>query len=307
MKITDFVGIHLSYLGKCIEGYTPFLIAAEYVDPVVAKDGRTYDREPFETWYRLHKSSPVTGLPMDSGTWRNQFVSTRIAAWASGKSANRATTIPAKRKSNALDDTVWKLRLCYGVDSWIVELSPDSSLSFLTELAFRCLNTRVPTSMAHIRLYHGSTRLSYDSARLTSTAIKDGDPLRVETTNTGPQPNVGIYSSVSMCLIKLYRGHYNLARTCFWVPKDTDASLLSLLIRYWHWSESDLVAEAVSSSEIEVWTPITKSEDFLEKYWCLKTSSSLKDVIRDYAVEGWLENGPMFEKPTFQQGTNCID
>ena len=242
---------------------------------------------------------------MDSGTRRNQLVSTRIAQWASGKSANLETTIPAKRKSDALNDT-WKLRLCYGVNSWIVELPPDSSLSFLTELAFRCLNTRVPTSMAHIRLYHGSTRLSYDSAALTSTAIKDGDPLRVETTAVA-QPNLGFYSSVSMCLVKLYRGRYDRARTCFWVPKDTDASLLSLLVRYWHWSESDLIAEAVSSSEIEAWTPDTKSEDFLEKYWALKTSSSLKDVIRDYAVGGWLENGPMFEKPTFQQGTNSID
>ena len=75
---------------------------------------------------------------MNSSTRRNQLVSTRIAEWASGKSANLGTTIPAKRKSDALDDsTVWKLRLCYGVDSWIIELPPDSSLSFLTELAFQ--------------------------------------------------------------------------------------------------------------------------------------------------------------------------
>lgn len=240
---------------------------------------------------------------MDSGTRRNQVVSTHILEWASGKSLDLETTIPAKRKSDDVDD-IWKLRLCYGLDSWIVDLPSDSSLSYLTELAFRCLNTRASTPITQIRLYHGSTRLSYDSAMLSSTAIKDGDPLRVETA-TLAQPS--LTDSASMCLVKLYRGRHDKARACFWVPKDTDASLLSLLIRYWHWSESDLIAEAVSSSGLEAWTPDTRSEDFLERYWSLDSFNSLRDVIRDYAVEGWLENDPIFEKPQHQHGTCSID
>ena len=124
-------------------------------------------------------------------------------------------------------------------------------------------------------------------------------PLRVETTSVPPR-NLDFYGSESMCLIKLYRGRDDKACACYWVPRDTEASLLSLLIRYWHWSESDLIAAAFSSSELEAWTPNNESEDFLERYWVLNASNPLRDVIQDYAIEGWLENEPIFEKPHSQ-------
>ena len=242
---------------------------------------------------------------MDPGSRKNQLVLTRIMEWASGKSSDLDPSLPSKRKSDALE-TNWKLRLCHGVDSWVVEIPPNGSLSFLTELSFRCLNSKVPTSITNIRLYHGASRLSYDGASLTSTAIKDGDPLRVETTSAA-EPNLGFYGSESMCLVKLYRGRCDKARVCYWLPKDTNASLLSLMIRFWHWSESDLIAQPVSSSELEVWTPNTKSEDFLERYWSLDTSNSLRDIIRTYGVEGWLENDPIFEKRQVQQRRTLFD
>lgn len=238
---------------------------------------------------------------MDPGSRRNHILSTRIMEWATGKSPDLETMIPSKRKADAMEDT-WKLRLCYGLDSWIVEIPPLSPLSLLTELAFRCLNSKVPTSITHIKLYHGGTLLSFDSAALNSTAIKDGDPLRVETISVLPQ-NPEFYGSDLMCLIKLYRGRSDNARACYWVPRDTEASLLTLLIRYWHWSESDLIADAVTPSQLEVWTPNNKSEDFRERYWLLNTSYSLRDVIRDYAIEGWLENELIFEKPLSQHGS----
>jgi len=202
-------------------------------------------------------------------------------------------------------DDVWKLRLCYGQDIWIVEIPSNSSLSFLTELVFRCLNMKEPTSITNIGVYHGSMRLSYDSSSLNSTAIKDGDSLGIVTTAVA-QPTVRFYGSTSMCLVKLYRGPRDKAQACFWVSKDTEASLLSLLIRYWHWSESDLIAGVVSPSKLEAWIPKTTSEDFLERYWSLNTFTSLRDVIRDYAVEGWLDNDPIFEKPQSQHSTHSI-
>jgi len=159
--------------------------------------------------------------------------------------------IPHKRKSDGIDD-VWKLRLCYEQDIYIVEIPSNSSLSFLTELVFRCLNMKEPTSITHIGVYHGSTHLTgYDSTSLNSTAIKDGDSLRVVTTAVA-QPTVRFYGLNSMYLVKLYHGPCDKAQACFWVSKDTEASLLSLLIRYWHWSESDLIAGVVFPSKLEV-------------------------------------------------------
>ena len=272
---------------------------------MIAKDGCSYERAPFETWYGEYKSSPLTGLPMRSDYRRNHRLLKRIQEWASGRNLDLKRTIPAKRKSDAMDDA-WKLRVCYGLGSyqWIVELPPDRPLSFLTELAFRCLNTKVPTAITDISLYHGNTRLSSDRTELNSTAIRDGDTLRVET--TAPlkpvEPSLKLYDSVS-CLIKVYCGSEDRAKVCFLVPKDTEASLLSILIRYRHWSDSDLTAEAVSLSDLELWTPDTESEALLKGYHPLKSSSSLRDVIQEYAVEGWLENDPILEKPLSRQGT----
>jgi hypothetical protein len=109
-----------------------------------------------------------------------------------------------------------------------------------------------------------------------------------------------------MCLIKLYRGRHDKAQTCYWVPTNTKASLLSLLIRYWRWSESDFLADPVTSSQLEAWTPLTESEDFLERFWVLNTSTPLGDVIRKHALEGWLENEPIFEKPHSQHSKNSM-
>jgi hypothetical protein len=234
---------------------------------------------------------------MDSISRRNDVLSARIAEWATGRSTDfeLETTIPSKRKADEIADK-WNLRMCYGLDNWSAEVAPSSPISLLTDLAFRYLNAKMPTSMTHIKLFHGSRRISFDSTILTSTGIKDGDLLRVETSPEPPQ-TIPCYGSDSMCLIKLYRGRQDKARACFWVPRDTDARVLSLLIRYWHWSESDLIAQAVTPSQLEVWTPNNESEDFLEEYWAVDTSDSLRDIFQDYACEGWLENEPMFEKP----------
>ena len=268
-----------------------FLIVHCSLDPVIALDGRTYELEPFEIWTRQHHSSPVSGLPMDPGSRRINVLSARIAEWATGRLTDLEpeTTIPSKRKADDMANK-WNLRLCYGHHNWTLEVAPSSRLSLLTDLAFRCLNSKLPTSMTHIKLYHGTQRISFDSTTLSSTAIKDGDLLTVETT---PEPTQTLesYGSDSMCLIKLYRGRQDKARTCFWVPKDTEARVLSLLIRYWHWSEADLVADAVKSSELEVWTPNNNSEDFLERYWVVPASHSLRAIIQDYASEGWLAVG----------------
>lgn len=36
------------------------------VDPVIAKDGRSYERVAITTWLRNHKASPMTRQPLDA-------------------------------------------------------------------------------------------------------------------------------------------------------------------------------------------------------------------------------------------------
>ena len=37
-----------------------------FLDPVIAADGHTYEREAIESWLKEHSNSPVTRMPMDS-------------------------------------------------------------------------------------------------------------------------------------------------------------------------------------------------------------------------------------------------
>lgn len=243
-------------------------------------------------------------MPIDEGFRRNNVLSTHILEWATGKSLDIDTPVYSKRNADAIADT-WSIRLLYGLNSWTVELPPDSPLSLLMDLAFRCLNTKMPIPKTRFKLCHDRTHFSFDSIPLNSTAIKNGDRLTVETTPE-PQQTQAYYGSDSMCLIKLYRSDNYTADACFWVPRDTETSVLSLLIRYWHWSESDFIADSVLPSQIEAWTPVKDPEDFLKRYWILDSSMPLRAVIRDYALEGWLENEPIFEKPHTHHGIISI-
>ena len=45
-----------------------------FVDPVIATDGHTYEREAIEEWLANNECSPLTGAPMPPGELRPNFL-----------------------------------------------------------------------------------------------------------------------------------------------------------------------------------------------------------------------------------------
>ena len=100
------------------------------------------------------------------------------------------------------------------------------------------------------------------------------------------------------CLIKLYRSSRRRPDSCYWVSTDTDSRVISILFRYWAWSETSLPADATSASQLEVRVPDPNPQDNLTRFYRIKTSDRLADVIRHYGRSGWVEADPLFGDST---------
>src|SRR5208282_1676762 len=111
--------------------------------------------------------------------------------------------------------------------------SSAATLSDLHDLAFRCVNLKVPMELSSIRVFHADTPVLSSNLAVSSTSIKPGDAIKIETMPPLPvQPggHFNYYSVSGRCLIKLYRSTWRRPDTCFWLSTDTDSRVISVLI-----------------------------------------------------------------------------
>lgn len=267
------------------------------VDPVTASDSRTYEREVLRDWTGIYNVSPLSGLPLNSPISPNHLLRSRIAEWSTG--GPREPTIPAKRKLG--DESVpelWILRLEFQSEGWWITISSDASLSYLDELAFRCVNLKTPVELSSIRVFLGDTSLLSSDLPIHSTPIKSGNILKIETVSPILSSLGGRFDYLSIkgqCLIKLYRSSHVRPDTCFWVPTNTESRLISILIRYWTWTENNIMAGAISASQLEIWVPDFNVQDNQRICWALDSSQKLADVIQRCARAGWIEPDSLFD------------
>jgi hypothetical protein len=252
----------------------------------------------------MYSSSPATGLPLTTATRGNLILSRKINDWATGKSS--ATVLPAKRKFEDEDTPeIWQLQLSHQSGKWWVSVGSDSPLSYLMELAFRCLNLKSPAQMSSITVFHENTLIQWSQTPLHSSVIKPGDTLRIESNITTPVYLGGRVDYLPIndhCLIKLYRSTSVRPDLCYWVPIYTHARLLSILIRYWLWSESNILADGTTASNIEVWIPFAQLEDNRRNCYSLETSERLTDVIQKFGRPGYVEGDHLFGEPNGLEG-----
>jgi hypothetical protein len=266
----------------------------------VGVDRRTYERDVVLDWVDVHKSSPISGLPMFSCKGRNWELWQTIKKWVTDDEIPLNVSIPMKRKAE--DDMVsefWDLHLSHGEDTWSIRVPPTAPVSDVVDRVFRFLNYKAPTHLNSIKLFAGSTLVPSNNQRLISTVIKSGDTLRIEAQSqrTLPTGHPLDYSSISgRCLVKVYSSSHNYPQLCFWLPKDTDCRVLTVLIRCWLWSEEDISAVETRASTLTALVPaIYKNGDDLHRYWRLGNSERLEDVIRKFSMPGWFERDPLHE------------
>jgi hypothetical protein len=61
--------------------YLCLILSEVMVDPVIAEDGQTYEREAITTWLAGHGTSPITRKPMESHLIPNRAIKASIERW----------------------------------------------------------------------------------------------------------------------------------------------------------------------------------------------------------------------------------
>ena len=241
----------------------------------------------------MYNVSPMSGLPITSSFQRDLILKRRIDDWATGRSI--IATVPAKRKFD--DPELWQLQFhIQGAIVWVT-ISSAATFSDLHDLAFRCVNLKVPTELSSIRVFHADTPVLSSNLALSSTSIKPGDAIKIEIIPQLPRQSGGqinYYSVSGHCLIKLYRRTWSRPDTCFWLSTDTDSRVISILIRYWAWSEASILEEATTAPKIEAWIPTADAKDNQHNFWTVDSSDRLADIIQTYGRAGVVEPDPLF-------------
>jgi len=271
--------------------------------PVEGHDGRLYEKDMLETWQSSYRHSPVTGLPMERGIVRNSALKRRFETWTMSESSG--VTAGTKRNASESESETWQMTLRYCHTSWPLTITSQASPRLLKELAFRSLNTKSRIEMKNIEIFDAAGKLIPDEdSPISAHGLKNGDNIEARTKVPhllANLTNLPIYPDRSerRCLIKLYRSSYNCPSTTYWLPVDTDASVLSVLVRYCLWSEHpDCIYEKrASPSEMEVWAIDPSLVDGSIHGEILDPFEPLRRVIQRWGRPGYVERGPAFRSP----------
>ena len=243
----------------------------------------------------MYDVAPMSGLPIVSLFQKDHVLSRRIDDWATGRSI--IASVRAKRKFD--DPELWQLQFhIQGKIVWVT-ISSVATLSHLYDLAFRCVNLKVPTELSSIRIFHANTPVLSNNLTLSSTSIKPGDAIKIETIPPYPFQSGGHFNYFSVrgqCLIKLYRSTWCKPDTCFWLSTDTNSRVISILIRYRAWSEASIMAEATTASKLEAWIPNTDVQDNQRYFWTMDSSDRLASIMQTYGTAGVVEPDHLFDE-----------
>ena len=250
----------------------------------------------------MYNVSPLSGLPITSSFQKDHILKRRIDDWATGRSI--IATVPAKRKFD--DPELWQLQFhIQGKIVWVT-ISSAATLSDLHDLAFRCINLKVPTALSSIRVFHANTSVISSNLTVSSTSIKPGDAIKIETISPLPFQSGGHfnYHSVSgKCLVKLYRSSRHRPDTCFWISSNTDSHIISILIRCWAWSEASILERPTTAAKLEAWIPNMDAQDNQRNFWTVDSSDRLAYIIQTYGRPGVVEPDHLFGESSIIGGT----
>ena len=226
-------------------------------------------------------------------------LSNRIKNWINGSDLDASPNTPRKRHFGFLKNdssNPWKIKFNYRLDTWTVEIAPTTPTHVLTELALRYLKSKMPTFNGRLSIFLRNSQLVPSPSPISSTEIKNGDILRVEAQFPNEREDYRFVSD-GLCLVKVYRHyHERIPAIAYWVPRNSEATLLSVLVRYWHWTETDFYATGHTASQLQVAVPNPDNEDCLKTYYILPSHLALAYTIKKYATPDRMNANSVWDK-----------
>lgn len=278
-------------------------------DPVTTADGFTYERSAITRWFQIRRSSPLTGLELQSvAIRRNRQLSNEIEAWVRAEDilGTAADARPRKRSRTSSDGSstaVVTVQFFSEMGSFNREVSLSASVSDLYKVAFRGLKGR----QTRFELLLGSTRVKPSTNPISMVGITDGSELRINTQSSVATPDRKFAPNVKadeLCLIKVYETYDNVLFS-YWIQRSTKQTLASVVWKYWRWTLTH--DPYYQPCDFEIWSDLTNRGDnrFRGSVW--QSWDKLSTLLTPEHANGKLKNEKVYQENGSPQETGDLD
>lgn len=231
--------VHLPYNLRCPISHTLM------TDAVTTSDGHTYSSVAINEWFKIRKSSPMTGLELENDGLRvNQEIRDTTKIWMDGH--DMALT------GGRLNSKEFKVTFDSRVGTFCRKIWPTTTIEDLYKLAFRGLKGRFSAFQLSTDRWGPLAPSSGLDAR--SHGIRNGSHITIRLADDTPSNMAGPSGASTRngrALIKVYCCEEDAPLFSYWVNKGTDQSLSSVVWKYWRFRlQQDLHADL---EEVALW------------------------------------------------------
>ncbi|KAK6001276.1 hypothetical protein QM012_002607 [Aureobasidium pullulans] len=255
-------------------------------DPVVAADGQVYDRQAITKWMSVRRSSPLTGLMLENTELRPQLeLAAQADKWLQAEDLVEPEERPVnkRRRTSARQNMITFSNTSYHFSR---AFPPAATLLDLFKVAFRGMRGR----HNNFQLFWQGVLLHPSLDTLATSGIPAGSVITIvvaDDVNTIPT------GSSPLCLIKVYTSDTR-PDFCYWVPKDTEDSFMSLMVKYWRFKWTN--QPWIDHKKQEIWTDLRSNGDDHYLGNLPVSSELLRHYLTPYHAYGTLEAESVYKR-----------
>ncbi|KAF7673903.1 hypothetical protein GT037_007669 [Alternaria burnsii] len=221
-------------------------------DPVTTVDGFTYERKEIERWLRFNERSPFTNLILPSNDLRpNVHMQEQITAYMNGSDIMAKYTQSGNRTRPS--SSTMRITFRSPLETRSMGLPRELKVADLWEIAFRLTKGRYTS----YELRHRDVRIPETQELAVNMINAAYEVFITALESTASSTNNGLEE---LCLIKVYRNHYQDSVVSYWTPKQTTKSLASAVFRHYRQRFMDMSTYRVEQPFI-FWTRLHDTRD----------------------------------------------
>ena len=205
-------------------------------DPVRTTDGFIFDRKAIERWYRIRKSSPLTGLPVQDTTLRSdEVLATSIKSWVRAEDVIESLpSMPKRTRLSMNRQTKTIVEFVAPSVRFTREVPTTATLLDLYKVAYR----GVRGMYSRFSLYLGGDHLACTEVNMGTRGVVGYQTVAV-VTNPDHHENTedAVETDARMSLVRIYdtsNPSFELYR--FWAPQHSELTVSSILFHHWRYS-----------------------------------------------------------------------
>ncbi|KAK7973177.1 hypothetical protein PG988_007311 [Apiospora saccharicola] len=273
--------VHLPYNLRCPISHTLM------TDAVTTVDGHTYSKTAITEWFKIRKSSPMTGLELENANLEvNQGV--RDAA----KMGIDGHDLESERRLISME---FEVTFDSRIGTFCRKIRPTTTIEDLYKLAFRGLKGRFSAFQLSTDRWGPLAPSSRVTAQLRD--IRDGKHIAIRLADDAPS-NIARSSNAltdgERVLIKVYAQGEDAPLFGYWVQQDTGQSLLSVVWKYWRFQlQQDLHTDL---EERTVWKELRQIGDGGYRGHPCKRQAKLSPLLSPPNCHGHLGEEMVWEK-----------